>query len=170
MLDADETLDPDLRAAIATAPGNADAYRMRRITHLCGRPIRTAGWSNEKLIRLFRTSGIALAVHSVGGGADLHERWHSTGLVGELAGAIIHDSYPTVASYREKFARYTSIEAAAIRGSVAGLTKAFVLGLLRLPWSLLRYGGWRDGWRGLFVAGASAAYPFVVAFKALQRK
>jgi glycosyltransferase involved in cell wall biosynthesis len=169
MLDADETLDPELREAIAAAPANADAYRVRRITHFCGRPIRTAGWSNEKLIRLFRTRSVRLEARGVAG-ADIHERWLSDGRVGELTGALIHDSYPTVASYRAKFARYTTIEAAAVRGSASGVLVAGVVGLARFPWALLRHGGWSDGWRGLFVAASSAAYPFVVQCKALRRK
>jgi len=169
MLDADEVLDPELRAAIVAAPADADAYRVRRITRFCGRPIRTAGWSNEKLIRLFRTRSIRLEARSVAG-ADIHERWLSDGRIGELSGALIHDSYPTVASYRTKFARYTTIEAAAVRGSAAGVLAAGVVGLARFPWAFLRYGGWSDGWRGLFVAASSAAYPFVVQCKALRRK
>jgi hypothetical protein len=170
MLDADEALDATLRGAIAAAPGDVDAYVVRRITTFCGRRIRTAGWSNEKLVRLFRTSAIRLEPHSVGGGADLHERWVSRGRTGTLDGAIVHDSYPTLTSYREKFARYTSIEAAAVRGSVAALAAAVAVGAARVPWAVLRYGGWRDGWRGVFVAFASAAYPVVVQYKALRRK
>jgi (heptosyl)LPS beta-1,4-glucosyltransferase len=169
MLDADEVLDPELRAALTQAPVDADAYRIRRVTRFCGRPIRTAGWSNEQLIRLFRSGTIRLEVHNVAG-ADLHERWLSDGRVGELSGAIIHDSYPTVASYRQKFARYTTIEAAAVHGSAAGVLAAFMLGPARFAWSIVRYRGWSDGWRGLFVASASAAYPFVVQVKALRGK
>ncbi len=170
MLDADETLDRALCAAIVAAPDDVDAYRVRRITTFCGRRIRTAGWSNERLVRLFRTASIRLEPHSVGGGADLHERWVSDGRIGTLAGAIIHDSYPTIASYREKFARYTRIEAAAVRGSVRGLLGAVIVGVVRFPWALLRYGGWNDGWRGVFVALSSAAYPIVVQCRALCRK
>jgi hypothetical protein len=44
-----------------------------------------------------------------------------------------------------------------------------VVGLARFPWAILRYRGWRDGWRGVFVAASSAAYPAVVQFKALRR-
>ncbi len=169
MLDADEALDDRLRAAIACAPDDVDAYCLRRITTFVGRRIRTAGWSNERLVRLFRTASIRLEAHSVGGGADLHERWVSDGVVGDLAGAILHDSYPTLASYREKFGRYTSIEAAALAGSLPGLLGAVAVGAARFPWAMLRYGGWSDGWRGVFVAASSAAYPVVVQYKALRR-
>jgi glycosyltransferase involved in cell wall biosynthesis len=170
MLDADEALDAGLRAAIADAPGDVDAYYVRRITTFCGRRIRTAGWSNERLIRLFRTASVALEAHSVAGGADLHERWVSAGPIGDLGGAIIHDSYPSVASYREKFARYTAIEAAAVDGSLRALLAAAALGVARFTWALVRYGGWSDGWRGLFVAASSASYPVIVQYKALRRK
>ncbi len=169
MLDADEALDDELRAAIVAAPGEVDAYCLRRITTFCGRRIRTAGWSNERLIRLFRTSAIRLEAHSVGGGADLHERWVTDGRVADLRGAILHDSYPTLASYREKFARYTAIEAAGVSGSLGGVLAAAAIGLARLPWAVLRYGGWSDGWRGLFVAASSASYPIVVQWKALRK-
>lgn len=169
MLDADEALTADLCQAIEAAPDGAfDAYRLRRITSYCGRPISTAGWSNEKLIRLFRTDRAQVAAHSVGGGADLHERWLVDGTVGDLPGAILHNSYPTFASYREKFGRYTTIEANGIRGSLAGLAKSIAIGVARLPWSIVRYSGWRDGWRGILVAGFSAAYPIVVQWKALR--
>lgn len=169
MLDADEALDVELQAAILAASGDVDAYCLRRITRFCGQRIRTAGWSNERLIRLFRTAAIRLEAHSVGGGADLHERWVTDGRVADLRGAILHDSYPTVASYREKFARYTAIEAAGVNGSLAGVLTAVAIGLARFPWAVVRYGGWSDGWRGLFVAASSASYPIVVQCKALRK-
>ena len=168
MLDADEALDATLGAALAGANGEVAGYRLRRITALCGMPIRSAGWSNERLIRLFRTDRASVSAHSVGGGADLHERWTVAGPLGELPGAILHDSYPTLASYWDKFDRYTSIEANAIGGSPLRLIRAATVGTARIVWSLLRYGGWRDGKLGLFVAFASGWYPVVVQWKALR--
>ena len=170
MLDADEALDTTLAQSIIDAPDTVEAYYLRRTTTFCGRRIRTAGWSNEKLVRLFRTHRIRLEAHSVGGGADLHERWVCDGSTATLAGAIVHDSYPTVASYAEKFARYTEIEAASVTGSPANLFGASILGCARFAWALVRYSGWRDGWRGAFIAASSAAYPLVIEWKALRRK
>ncbi len=169
MIDADEVLDDDLRAALLAADGaGVDAYWMRRTTLFCGRPIHTAGWSNERLVRLFRSDRVRLEAHSVGGTADLHERWIPSGPAGSLPGAIVHDSYPSVASYRAKFDRYTSIEAADVRGSVLGFAVAVLLAPVKCLWSFVRYGGWRDGWRGYYVAAHSAAYPVVVQYKALR--
>jgi glycosyltransferase involved in cell wall biosynthesis len=169
MLDADERLDPALRAAILAAPGDVAGYRLHRTTTLCGAPVRTAGWSSETLLRLFRTDRARLEANSVGGGADLHERWVVDGPSGVLAGTIVHDSYPTLASYRVKFARYTEIEAAALVPSRIALARELLLFPLRVLWSIAKYGGWRDGWRGLFVAWESARYRVVVRLGALRR-
>ncbi|HEX3467194.1 MAG TPA: glycosyltransferase family 2 protein [Candidatus Elarobacter sp.] len=176
MLDADELLDDELREAIARAdPSRASGqspvvgFRLRRITMLCGRPIRTAGWSNERLLRLFRTDRARVAAGADTAGADLHERWSVDGPVADLPGAIVHDSYPTLASYRAKFDRYTSVEAAALGPSLRAYLRAVGTMPLRFVWSIVRYGGWRDGWRGVFVAWQSARYRVVVRAKALRR-
>ncbi|HYZ15589.1 MAG TPA: glycosyltransferase, partial [Candidatus Acidoferrum sp.] len=105
MLDADELLDARARAALASARDDVAGYALRRVTTLCGTAIRTAGWSNEMLLRLFRTDRARVEPNSVGGGADLHERWVVDGPIGVLPGTIVHASYPTLASYRAKFAR-----------------------------------------------------------------
>jgi glycosyltransferase involved in cell wall biosynthesis len=175
MLDADELLDPVLRDAILAAPGDPSTgsgravagYTLRRVTMLCGRPVHAAGWSNERLLRLFRTDRARVAANEVG--ADLHERWTVDGATADLPGAILHDSYPTLASYRVKFDRYTSVEAAALRPSQRAYVRALATMPLRFLWSIVRYGGWRDGWRGLFVAWESARYRVVVRAKALRR-
>ncbi len=168
MLDADELIDEELRAAILTAREDADGYRLRRVTLLCGRPVRTAGWSGERLLRLFRTDRARVEPNSVTGRAELHERWLVDGPVEDLAGTLVHDSYPTLASYRAKFARYTDIEAAAIGPSRRALLRAFAVFPARVLWAIARHGGWRDGWRGLFVAWNSARYPVIVQAKALR--
>jgi glycosyltransferase involved in cell wall biosynthesis len=167
MLDADEQLDETLRAAIVAARGDVAGYRFRRVTMLCGRAVHTAGWSNERLLRLFRTGRARVAANQVG--ADLHERWIVDGPIADLPGAIVHDSYPTLASYRAKFDRYTSVEAAALPRSRRGYLRALATMPVRFVWSIVRYGGWRDGWRGLFVAWESARYRVVVRAKALRR-
>jgi glycosyltransferase involved in cell wall biosynthesis len=167
MLDADELLDPALREAVLAAPGDVAGYTLRRVTMLCGRPVHAAGWSNERLLRLFRTDRARVAANEVG--ADLHERWTVDGATADLPGAIMHDSYPTLASYRVKFDRYTSVEAAALPASQRAYARALATMPLRFLWSIVRYGGWRDGWRGLFVAWESARYRVVVRAKALRR-
>ncbi|MEA2785084.1 MAG: hypothetical protein QOF71_1188, partial [Candidatus Eremiobacteraeota bacterium] len=43
MLDADELLDDALRDASPAASDDVSGYRLRRVTMLCGRPVRAAG-------------------------------------------------------------------------------------------------------------------------------
>jgi glycosyltransferase involved in cell wall biosynthesis len=167
MLDADELLSDELATALGGDLSAADGYRVRRVTMLAGRAVRAAGWSAERLVRCFRTDRARVVADSVGGGADLHERWIVDGTVGDLPGMIVHDSYPTIASYRERFARYTRIEAAALRGSRLAFAGALGKLPLRFAWWWLRYGAWRDGWRGVFVAWYSALYPLAVQWRAL---
>jgi hypothetical protein len=167
MLDADELLSDELTAALGEDLSRADGFRVRRVTMLAGRAVRAAGWSAERLVRCFRVERARVVADSVGGGADLHERWIVDGTVADLPGMIVHDSYPTVASYRERFARYTRIEAAALRGSPLACAGALGKLPLRFGWWWLRYGAWRDGWRGVFVAWYSALYPLAVQWRAL---
>jgi hypothetical protein len=172
MLDADERLDQPLRDAISAAEAHGfDGYRMRRTTYFCGRPVRGAGWGDERLLRLFRTGAAHLvAMPAAGGSAELHERWIVAGAVGDLAGTLHHDSYPTLASYRAKFARYTSLEAQGLRATPLDGARAVVRAAARVPWLFVVRGGWRDGWRGAYVSAASAFYPAVVTLKALRRR
>jgi glycosyltransferase involved in cell wall biosynthesis len=169
MLDADEELDAALLAAIEAAePEPAiDGYAVHRATFFCGRAIRYGAWGDERLLRLFRTGRAELVARpAAGGSAELHERWMVTGKTGLLDGTLLHHSYPTLADYRMKFARYTSLEARGLPRSFAALGRAVVLAALRAPYTFFVKNGWRDGWRGAYVALASAAYPVVVAWKA----
>lgn len=171
MLDADERLDGELAAAVTNADGAGafDAYTIARTTYFCGRGMSFGAWGGESLVRFFRTAKATIVTEpAVGGTADLHERWVVAGSVGALPGKLVHDSYPTLRSYREKFARYTSLEARGLPPSRGRLAAAFVKAWVRVLWSILGRQAWRDGWRGIFVALASAAYPVVVAWKALR--
>ena len=166
MLDADEALDDVLRDAIAGAPGDCDAYRVRRTTYFCGKPMRI--WRNEPLIRLFRTGRAQLEAHPAAGGtAVLHERWVTDGSVGELPGTLLHFSYPDVASYRAKYARYTSVEAQGVAGSPVRAMAASAKSAARFAYLLLAKGALLDGPRGIYVAYRSATYPATVEWKAL---
>lgn len=173
MLDADERLDATLRTALYEADPDrdgVDAYRIRRITRFCGEPVHALGWSNERLIRIFRTGRAELRAHpAAGGSAALHERWESIGRAGEMEGVLFHDSYPDRAAYRRKFARYTSLEAEGLPPSRMGLALSAALAVPRFLWLLGPRGGLRAGWRGVYLAFWSALYPVAVKQKALQR-
>jgi hypothetical protein len=165
MLDADEAFDDVLRDAIVRAGEDVDAYRMYRTTYFCGKPMRL--WSREPLIRLFRRDRVRLQAFPAGGGsAALHERWIGDGPVRDLDGTLLHYSYPDVATYRAKYDRYTSTEAAGLSRSLPRALVATAKAWLRFWFLLLVRGALLDGWRGVYVAYRSAMYPAVVAWKA----
>ncbi len=168
MIDADEALDDRLRDAILAAPQDVDAYWIRRTTYFCGKPMRM--WQNERLLRLFRTDRVRLEAHpAAAADAAVHEGWSCDGPTGELAGTLLHYSYPDVATYRRKYELYTSLEAAALKRSAPAWLGASLTGVARLAWMLAAKGALLDGPRGWYVAYRSAAYPAVAARKALFR-
>jgi glycosyltransferase involved in cell wall biosynthesis len=171
MLDADEQLDAILSAALAELKPEpaTDGYTVARATFFCGQMMRHGSWGEERLLRLFRTGRANLVAEPVAGGAaQLHERWTVPGRTGRLQGTLLHYSYPSLADYRAKFERYTSLEAQGLPASALGLGRAIGLAALRAPYAFFVKSGWRDGWRGAYVALASAWYPVVVAWKALR--
>jgi hypothetical protein len=167
MIDADERPDAALRDAIVAAAEDADGYTVSRTTYYCGKPLRM--WSGERLLRLFRTDRVQLEAAPAGGGdAQLHERWICDGRVRALRGVLEHYSYPDAASYREKYARYTSLEAQHVRANVASAVVQTMLAPLRCVNLLLRHRALLDGPSGWRIAWYSSLYPAVVAWKALR--
>jgi (heptosyl)LPS beta-1,4-glucosyltransferase len=168
MIDADEALDDRLRDALLAADGAADGYIVRRTTYFRGKPMRM--WSGEPLLRLVQTAKARIEAHpAAGGDAPLHERLVCDGRTAELGGVLLHFSYPDARSYREKFASYTSIEAASLRAGQARATLQALLIVPRFVSNLFRRGAALDGPRGWYVAWYSALYPFVSAWKSAIR-
>lgn len=165
MLDADEEIGPELRQAIVNADGKADAYRFSRTTFFAHRPMRI--WRDERIVRLFRTAKASLRSRARNEKAQVHEVWSVAGTVEDLDGVLLHHSYPTIASYREKFDGYTALEARGIRASVLQVRLARLGQFARFLFLLFGRGSIADGWRGVYVAWWSAAYPVEVLKKAL---
>jgi hypothetical protein len=86
-----------------------------------------------------------------------------------LDGFLLHDSYPSIASYWKKFDSYTSIEASALSVGCTNLLRALAVAPLRCCWLFFARGGYRDGRWGAFVAFASALYPLAAAWKAWRK-
>ena len=156
-LDADEMVPASLarRLRALADGGTADAYRIPRLNHVFGRPLRGGMWapSRDRPLRFFRKGSVEL-------GDALHSfiRPAPGARVEALAVApgdwIVHFAYRDVAQHLEKMNRYTTIEARQAlergerpRSTPAGLARAaarFFLAYAR--------GGWRDGWRGAYLA------------------
>jgi glycosyltransferase involved in cell wall biosynthesis len=170
MLDADERLTPGLRDEIAALepPDDVDAYSVARMNFFCGRWIRGAGWWPDRLVRLFRTGRASVASRNPESEQSVHETWCVAGRRAQLQAPLEHHSYPTIRSYREKFARYTALEADGMRGyaGFGALIAAWLMLPLRALWLLIGRRGLLDGWRGAYICVASACYPAVVRWKA----
>jgi glycosyltransferase involved in cell wall biosynthesis len=169
MLDADEELDATARAALIALNTRTSAAgcRLARTTFFCGHAIVGCGWGGEHVLRLFRTKRARLNAHPSGGStSELHEAWEVDGPVIDLPGRLLHHSYPTLESYRRKYAYYTAIEAAGLSFRLHALAREVLRALVRGPWLFIGRDGWRDSWRGVFICIASAWYPVVVQWKA----
>jgi glycosyltransferase involved in cell wall biosynthesis len=117
-LDADEEVSPELareiQAILAGEPAFS-AWRIPRLNHFLGCPLRHGGYWPDPKLRLFRCGAAKFADRPV------HESMEMTGKpagpVGQLKGHLIHHCYPTLSDYIEHMNRYSSIAAEAIVAS-----------------------------------------------------
>jgi glycosyltransferase involved in cell wall biosynthesis len=107
-LDADEELSPELAREIQTLlagePGFS-AYRIPRLNHFLGRPLRHGGYWPDPKLRLFRSGAARFAERPV------HEKMETAGPVGTLKSPLLHQCYPTLEDYIEHMNRYSTVAA-----------------------------------------------------------
>jgi glycosyltransferase involved in cell wall biosynthesis len=163
IVDADERVTPALRAeieAVLEDGARLDGYWIRRANHFLGKPIRSAGWQRDKVLRLFdRTQGAYEPLHvhaevSISGGSSR---------VGALREPLLHDTYRDLDQYFEKFQRYTRWSAEDLRER--GVRASAARLLLRPPLRFLRMwlleGGFREGRHGIVLCGLAAFSVFM---------
>lgn len=157
MLDCDEVISPELRESIRGFFSAGDAERFQggsfnRMTHFLGRWIRHGDWYPDRQLRLVKKE-----VSSMAGGST-HERIEVRGEIRHLRGDLLHDSFPTLASYVAKIHPYSAafLEARKEKGerwSLAG-------NLFRPFWRFFRAYilrlGFLDGFPGFWIAFATA--------------
>jgi glycosyltransferase involved in cell wall biosynthesis len=127
-IDADEVVSAALAVEIASTimTGRHGAYSIPRLNHLCGRPVRCAGWWPDRVVRLFRR-GTARFSDDV-----VHERLLHDGTRGALREPLLHDTYRSVAEAERKLARYAEDGARSMHRS----------GRRCGPWAAPLHGGW----------------------------
>jgi glycosyltransferase involved in cell wall biosynthesis len=158
VLDADERVSPLLADAILEAvesPGGAAGFRMPRLSHLGGQPIRHGTlWPDRKLRLGLRSRGLRAA------GNRVHETIEVDGVVRSLELPLLHFPYRDVSDAVRKMALYARLSALerfdrGKRGSVLSL-------LFRPPLEFLRSWVWKrgflDGRAGVGVALLHASY------------
>lgn len=162
-LDADESLEPDLRAAVESAVAHddkaTDGYMVNRKVYYRGRPLNFA-WQPEPRLRLVRR------LSARWGGLDPHDQLILTGIIltrgaraGTLPGTLRHDSISTWPEFLAKQARHAAVMASSMhkegrRGSVWRLVTSPPGAFLK---QVVLKQAWRDGWAGWVAAGSTAA-------------
>jgi glycosyltransferase involved in cell wall biosynthesis len=164
VLDADEHVSPALADAVRgalQAPGGAAGFRMPRLSHFDGTPIRHGTWWPDRKMRLgLRSRGLRAA------GGRVHETIEVDGEVRDLAEPLLHFPYRDVADAIRKATSYAQLAARdrfdrGQRGSVLSLLARPPLAFLS-SWVLRR--GFLDGRAGFEVALLHALWHFLRAF------
>jgi glycosyltransferase involved in cell wall biosynthesis len=113
-LDADEEVSSELAQEIQTLLAGEPAFsawRIPRLNHFLGCPLRHGGYWPDPKLRLFRRGAAQFADRPV------HEIMEAAGPVSRLRGPLIHHCYPTLSDYIEHMNRYSSIAAEALAAS-----------------------------------------------------
>lgn len=167
-LDADEALDERLRSDIESllaGKPTCEGYALNRLTWYLGDWIRHA-WYPEWRLRLVRREGAEWT------GTDPHDHLHVSGRIGRLEGHLLHYSYRDLRHHLQQTLHYGRISGlqVAARGKHIGLGKLLLSPLGRFMRILVLKGGWRDGWRGVLIAGSSMLAGFAKYAFAMERQ
>lgn len=149
VLDADETVTPELAAAIRAAlDGPPRGYELRRWSTFLGNTIRFGDWRNDVVLRLFPRGAARFT------DVPVHERLVTALPVARLGGVLLHETYRSLEDVLDKTNRYSTLGAQdrLARGKSASLPGA----VLRGAWAwfrcyLLRL-GFLDGAAGYMLA------------------
>ena len=107
-LDADEEVSPELALEIElllAGKPECSAYRIPRLNHFLGKPLRHGGYWPDPKLRLFRRGSALFKERAV------HETMKATGAVGTLKSPLLHHCYPTLEEYVEHMNRYSTVAA-----------------------------------------------------------
>lgn len=161
-LDADEEVSAELAREIQLLLAGDppfSAYRMPRLNHFLGRPLRHGGYWPDRKLRLFRR-GVARFEDR-----PVHESMQASCTVGTLNGHLIHHCYPTLDDYIEHMNRYSSVAAEMLvrSGRVSRSLPAFWWNAFLNPAATFFYNyvlrfGFLDGREGLLQHANHSVY------------
>ncbi len=161
-LDADEEVSPELAREIESLLAGDppfSAYRVPRLNHFLGRPLRHGGYWPDLKLRLFRR-GVARFVDR-----PVNETMQAGCPAGRLRGALVHRCYPTLSDYVEHMNRYSSMSAEMLvrSGRVSRSLPAFWWNAFANPAATFFYNyflrlGFLDGRAGLLQHANHAVY------------
>ena len=154
LIDADETLDATLSAALPSVDLTDPhcAYRLHRRNFVGAQEIRHGIFGNEWVVRLFNRTTANISADKV------HEAVRGAKSIRDLPGSMLHASFADGADLFARMAKYASAKAATCRAS--GRRASALLLLLRAAWAFFRCyvlkGGFLDGRLGVLVALSTA--------------
>ena len=162
MLDCDEELSTELRQSMLEFFQSGESAwfqggRFNRKVLFLGRWITHGDWYPDRQLRLIQRDKARI------GGKDPHDKVLLEGRVRQLRGDLLHDSFPTIASYLAKIVPYSDdfLE----RQQKEGRCWSLAANLLRPLWRffrsyILRF-GFLDGFPGFWIAYATAFSVFI---------
>lgn len=152
-LDADEEVSAELAAEIQQLLAGeppVGAYRIPRLNHFLGRPLRHGGYWPDPKLRLFRRGAASFADRPV------HEAMETSGPAATLKNPLLHHCYPTLEDYIEHMNRYSTVGAQMLvaSGSAPRSLPALIWSALLNPAATFAYNyivrlGFLDGRAGL---------------------
>lgn len=175
ILDADELVPPRLarRLRDVATTDEADVVDIPYLNYLLGEPLAWTGWgpSQDRHQRFFRRGWVE-ATSDIHAYLRMREGARVLRLAPDDGLPLVHFNYTDVTHFIEKLNRYTTIEAVGRAGSRRRIrrTRAIAATLREFRDRFLRHKGYRDGWRGFYLAGLMAFYRFAVYAKEEELK
>ena len=167
-IDSDELLEPDaeniIRSAIANSTENVHCFKMPRKNHVLGKWVKYGGLYPDWEYRLFRKK------YGKWWDREVHSRIVVSGKIGILDTHLIHHGMPNISKQLSNLNRYTRYEADELKKR--NIKFSFVKWILGPVYIFMRryflLQGFRDGWRGLFLAVYASFYIFLTHTKLLE--
>ncbi len=166
MLDADELISPALRDRLLrlVKQDEADVANLPRQNYLFGRVMNGAmmGPNDDRQIRFFKNGHVEVS-------PLLHAQpsWNPSSRLLQLThpddGAIIHFNYVNISQYLTKLDRYTWMEVNKPKNLQSySLIQALLRAGHEFANRFFRFGGYRDGWRGLYISLSMSFYRLTI--------
>ena len=160
-IDSDEALEEKaeeiIRNAINNAGENTHCFKMPRKNHVLGKWMKYGGLYPDWEFRLFRKE------HGKWWDREVHSKVIVPGEIGMLDTPLIHHGMPNISKQLSNLDRYTRYEADELaKRNITFSFLKWIFGPLFI--FLKRYiflQGFRDGWRGFFLAAYHAFYSFL---------
>ena len=160
-IDSDEILESNaekiIRKAINFANENIYCFKMPRKNHVLGQWVKYGGLYPDWEYRLFRKE------HGKWWDREVHSRIVVSGGIGTLDTPLIHHGMPNISKQLSNLDRYTRYEADELKKKNKQFS--FLKWLIGPPLIFIkRYfilQGFRDGWRGFFLAVYAGIYLFL---------